>query len=146
MRQYSLRQFSIVPHVFLNLTFVFLHEANKPQHKSRNFLKICILSRYIYSNAAVPIGHFRAPQGLCIETRLSAQPLIWKSLWTGVWLFFSPNRELVHRLICKYAIFHSHANKTHFHKKGCALGLILKRRVFGTRNRPITVYLLFRWA
>ena len=31
-------------------------------------------------------------------------------------------------------IFHSHANKTHFHKKGCALGLILKVRVFGTRK------------
>ena len=29
-------------------------------------------------------------------------------------------------------IFNSHANKTHFHKKGCALGLILKVRVFGT--------------
>ena len=28
-------------------------------------------------------------------------------------------------------IFHSHAN---FHKKGCALGLILKVRVFGPRN------------
>ena len=27
-------------------------------------------------------------------------------------------------------IFHSHANKTHFQKKGCALGLILKVRVF----------------
>ena len=27
-------------------------------------------------------------------------------------------------------ISHSHANKTHFHKKGCALGLILKVRVF----------------
>ena len=27
--------------------------------------------------------------------------------------------------------FHSHRNKTHFHKKGCALGLILKVRVFG---------------
>ena len=26
-------------------------------------------------------------------------------------------------------IFHSHANKNHFHKKGCALGLILKVRV-----------------
>ena len=26
-------------------------------------------------------------------------------------------------------IFHSHASKTHFHKKGCALGLILKVRV-----------------
>ena len=48
MRQYSLRQFSVVPHVFLNLTFVFLHEANKPQHKSRNFLKTCLLSAQIY--------------------------------------------------------------------------------------------------
>ena len=34
-------------------------------------------------------------------------------------------------------IFHSRANKTHFHKKGCALGLILKVRVFGTRKWPI---------
>ena len=34
-------------------------------------------------------------------------------------------------------IFHSHENKTHFHKKGCALGLILKVRVFGTRKWPI---------
>ena len=33
--------------------------------------------------------------------------------------------------------FHSHTNKTHFHKKGCALGLILKVRVFGTRKWPI---------
>ena len=31
-------------------------------------------------------------------------------------------------------IFHSHANKTHFYKKGCALGLILKVRVFGTHK------------
>ena len=37
-------------------------------------------------------------------------------------------------------IFHSHANKTHFHKKGCALGLILKVRVFGTRKWPIYEY------
>ena len=36
-------------------------------------------------------------------------------------------------------IFHSHANKTHFHKKGCALGLKLKVRVFGNRNWPIEV-------
>ena len=33
--------------------------------------------------------------------------------------------------------FHFHANTTHFHKKGCALGLILKVRVFGTRKWPI---------
>ena len=38
-------------------------------------------------------------------------------------------------------IFHSHANKTHFHKKGCAPSLILKVRVFGTRKWPI--YVLF---
>ena len=35
-------------------------------------------------------------------------------------------------------IFHSRANKSHFHKKGCALGLILKVRVFGTQKWPIT--------
>ena len=27
-------------------------------------------------------------------------------------------------------IFHSHPNKTHFHKKACGVGLILKVRVF----------------
>ena len=37
-------------------------------------------------------------------------------------------------------IFHSHANKTHFHKKGCTFGLILKVRVFGTpRKWPFVV-------
>ena len=34
-------------------------------------------------------------------------------------------------------IFHSHTNKTHFHKKGCAPSLILKVRVFRTRKWPI---------
>ena len=34
-------------------------------------------------------------------------------------------------------IFHSHANKTHFHKKGCAPSLILKVRAFRTRKWPI---------
>ena len=37
-------------------------------------------------------------------------------------------------------IFHSQANKTHFHKKGCAPSLILKVRVFGTRNWPIWLH------
>ena len=37
-------------------------------------------------------------------------------------------------------IFHSHANKTHFHKKGCAPSLILKVRIFGTRKWPILSY------
>ena len=34
-------------------------------------------------------------------------------------------------------VFQSHVNKTHFHKEGCALGLILKVKVFGTRNWPV---------
>ena len=34
-------------------------------------------------------------------------------------------------------IFYSRTNKTHFHKKGCALDVILKVRVFGTRKWPI---------
>ena len=35
-------------------------------------------------------------------------------------------------------IFHSHANKTHFHKKGCVPSFILNVRVFGTRKWPFT--------
>ena len=54
-----------------------------------------------------------SPGPLFPYTRLSVQPLIWK------WFFYS------------------HANKTHFYKKGCALRLILKARVFGTRKWPI---------
>ena len=34
-------------------------------------------------------------------------------------------------------IFHSHANKTHFHNKGFVLSLVLKVRVFVTRKWPI---------
>ena len=52
------------------------------------------------------IGHFRVPLGLCIKTRLSDMEMI----------------------------FHSRANMTRFYKKGCALDLILKVRVFGTRK------------
>ena len=36
-------------------------------------------------------------------------------------------------------IFYYHANKTHFHKKGFALGLVLRVRVFGTRKWSITI-------
>ena len=41
-------------------------------------------------------------------------------------------------------IFHFHANKTHFQKKGCGLGLILKVRVFGTRKWPFVDLKHFR--
>ena len=38
-------------------------------------------------------------------------------------------------------IFHSHANKILFHNRSCALGLILKVRVFGTRKQPNSLWL-----
>ena len=34
-------------------------------------------------------------------------------------------------------IVYSHANRTHFHKKGCALGVISKVGVLGTRKWPL---------
>ena len=37
----------------------------------------------------------------------------------------------------KMIFFNSHANKTHFHKKGFALSLVLKVRLFGTPKWPI---------
>ena len=58
------------------------------------------------------IGHFRVSKTLTFKMRLGAQPL--RRKW----------------VIC---IFHSYANKTHFRKQGCALGLILKVRGFGTQ-------------
>ena len=35
------------------------------------------------------------------------------------------------------AIFYSYANKSHFHKKGFALSLVLKVRAFETRKWPV---------
>jgi len=35
--------------------------------------------------------------------------------------------------------FYSHANRTHFHEKGVALGLVLKVNGFGTRKWPVSV-------
>ena len=53
-------------------------------------------------------------------------------------------------------IFNSHVNKTHFHKKGFALSLVLKVRVCRTRKSPIAglsectshfnVILILEWA
>ena len=44
-------------------------------------------------------------------------------------------------------MFHSHVNKTHFHKNVSVRGLILKVRVFGTQKWPIqfkvTFYIIF---
>ena len=43
------------------------------------------------------------------------------------------------KLLIRKKLFCSHANKTHFHKKGFSLSFALKVRVFGTRIWPIKV-------
>ena len=47
-------------------------------------------------SAALQIGHFRVPPGLCLKTRLSAQPLIWKwfSILMQIKLIFT--RKVLH--------------------------------------------------
>ena len=40
--------------------------------------------------------------------------------------------------------FHSHSNKTHFNKKGFALSLLLKMRVFGIQKIPISTRHVFK--
>ena len=42
------------------------------------------------------ISHFRVPLGLCIKTRLSAQPLIWKSFFVLMQIKLIFTRKLVH--------------------------------------------------
>lgn len=38
-------------------------------------------------------------------------------------------------------IFYYHSNKSYFHKKGFAIGLVLSVKVFGTRKWPIVLFL-----
>ena len=63
--------------------------------------------------ALLTIGHFPSSRGLLFQNEVKCSAF---------------DMEI---------IFHSHANKTHFHKKGCAPSFILKVRVFGTRKWPI---------
>ena len=64
-------------------------------------------------NLFQPIGHFRVPPAALYQNEVKCSAF---------------DMEMV---------FQSHVDKTHFHKEGCALGLILKVRVFGTRNWPV---------
>ena len=68
----------------------------------------CLLSCALFPKLPfMTIGHFLVSPGLCVKTRLGAQPLIWKSFF--ILMQIKP---------------------MHFHKKGCAPGLILNVRVF----------------
>ena len=60
----------------------------------------------------VQIVHFRVPPGLCFKTRVLAQPLIWKSFFILMQIKLIFTKKVVH-----------------------APSLILKVRVFGTKNK-----------
>ena len=47
---------------------------------------------------------------------------------------------------CAKLFFYYHANKTHFHKKGFPLGLVLRERIFGTRKRSIVCGYVVIWS
>ena len=41
------------------------------------------------------IGHFRVPPGLCIKTRVGAQPLMWKSFFILIQIKLIFRRKVV---------------------------------------------------
>jgi len=79
------------------------------------------------------------PRNNC-ETHFGASPLLVSKVARPLPSSPGPlyQNEVKRSAFDKEMIFHSYANKTHFHKKGCPLGLILKVRVFGTRMWLIT--------
>ena len=87
---------------------------HKPRNKKFERATVLVIhSLILLSSGASLIRHFRVLPGLCIKNEVKCSAF---------------DVEM---------IFHSYANKPHFHKKGCALGLILKVKVFGTRKGPI---------
>ena len=59
-------------------------------------------------------------------------------VFAPLWLFELPKPLFQNEAECEAIdmemIFYSHTNKTHFHKKGFALSLVLKVRIVGTRK------------
>ena len=73
-------------------------------------IMVCVILRLLITPI---LGHLRVAWSLCFKARLNAKTLIWKC-------------------------FYSHVNKTHFHNKGFALGLVLKMELLTpvVRNPP----------
>ena len=69
----------------------------------------------------------------CIEIKVHALKNIWKVRLNRSQDFVS-KRGYERSHWYKIIILYSHANETHFRKKGFALSLVLKVRVFGTRQ------------
>ena len=73
----------------------------------------------------------------CLQTRLggefcSSDVIIHKGHYPSC-----PKPQFQSEAKCKAIDMHSRANKTHFHKKGFALSLVLKGKLFGNRRWSI---------
>ena len=51
---------------------------------------------YLERQQQMSMGHFRVPPGLCIKTRWSAQPLIWKWFFILMQIKLFSTRKVVH--------------------------------------------------
>ena len=67
-----------------------------------------------------------------------------RSILSYPWLLYQ--KEVKCSAFDMGVILYSHGNKTHFHNKGCALGVILEVTVFGTQKWPLTIPSLVYWG
>ena len=74
----------------------------------------------------IPVAWGTIENAFYIRAYMETEPPFNRPFWS------SPRPLYQNEIKCSVfdveMIFHSHANKTHFHKKGCALDLILKVR------------------
>ena len=59
-------------------------------------LELSLFAFYLWVLCLRWIGHFRVPMGLCIKTRLNAQPLIWKWFFILMQIKLIITRKVVH--------------------------------------------------
>ena len=116
----------------------FIYIKSKPLKKQENKTSLSLDNRRILQ---VPVSTYNYSR---LFSAYFFRELVQKSIFPAMEInkpFLSSPRPLYqNKVMCKCSafdmemIFHSQANKTHYHKKGCTLGLILKVRVFGTRK------------
>ena len=68
--------------------------SREERRHHRSAAVICENEPYCFSNQS--IGHFQVPPGLCIKTRVSAQPLIWKWFFILMQIKLIFTRKVVH--------------------------------------------------
>ena len=66
------------------------------QYKKKCIINIFFSESRIIQKIERPLVHFRVPSCLCIKTRLSAQPLIWKWFFILMQIKLTSARKVVH--------------------------------------------------